>query len=171
MAITKITYSDKVDLNENTSIANINKVTASDMNEIKSVANNNATNIGDITSLETSDKTNIVTAINEINTKQNYSTTEQEIGTWIDGKTIYRKAFYISSFPNNTTTTMTHGLSVSSFTKISGIATDDSTVWVDPQAGSANGRMTITVNRTSIYLYANTDRSSLHGYIILEYTK
>ena len=42
MAITKITYSNKVDLNENTSIANINKVMASDMNEIKAVVNNNA---------------------------------------------------------------------------------------------------------------------------------
>ena len=51
MAITKITYSNKVDLNENTSIANINKVTASDMNEIKTVANNNATNIGDMDNL------------------------------------------------------------------------------------------------------------------------
>ena len=51
MAITKITYSNKVDLNENTSIANINKVTASDMNEIKTVANNNATNIGNMDNL------------------------------------------------------------------------------------------------------------------------
>lgn len=42
MAITKITYSNKVDLNENTSIANINKVMASDMNEIKTVVNTNA---------------------------------------------------------------------------------------------------------------------------------
>ena len=125
-------------------------ISAANLNNIENgiAANDSAitninTNIGDITSLETSDKTNIVTAINEINTKQNYSTTEQEIGTWIDGKTIYRKAFYISSFPNNTTTTMAHGLSVSSFTKISGIATDDSTVWVDPQAGSASGRMAL----------------------------
>ena len=51
MAITRITYSNKVDLNENTSIANINKVMASDMNEIKSVVNNNATNIGDMDNL------------------------------------------------------------------------------------------------------------------------
>ena len=34
-----ITYEDKVALNENTDIANINKVTAGDMNEIKQVVN------------------------------------------------------------------------------------------------------------------------------------
>lgn len=41
----QITYSNKADLNENTSIANINKVTASDMNEIKTVVNTNATTL------------------------------------------------------------------------------------------------------------------------------
>lgn len=35
----KITYTDKVALNENSSIADINKVNASDMNEIKTVVN------------------------------------------------------------------------------------------------------------------------------------
>lgn len=35
----KITYTDKVALNENSSIADINKVKASDMNEIKTVVN------------------------------------------------------------------------------------------------------------------------------------
>jgi len=63
MAITRITYSNKVDLNENTSIANINKVMASDMNEIKSVVNNNATNIGDMESLVGG--TDLVSAVNE----------------------------------------------------------------------------------------------------------
>ena len=66
MAITKITYSNKVDLNENTSIANINKVTASDMNEIKTVANNNATNIGDMESLVGG--TDLVSAIASLDT-------------------------------------------------------------------------------------------------------
>jgi hypothetical protein len=35
----KITYADKVELNENASIDDINKVTANDMNQIKSVVN------------------------------------------------------------------------------------------------------------------------------------
>lgn len=66
MAITGITYSNKADLNENTSIANINKVTASDMNEIKSVVNNNATNIGDMDNLVGG--TDLVSAIASLDT-------------------------------------------------------------------------------------------------------
>lgn len=42
MAVQTITYTDKVALNENPNVADINKVTDDDMNEIKSVVNNNA---------------------------------------------------------------------------------------------------------------------------------
>lgn len=42
MAIQTINYATKVTLNENTSVADVNKVKADDMNEIKSVVNNNA---------------------------------------------------------------------------------------------------------------------------------
>ena len=43
--MSKITYDNKVDLNVDNTIANINKVTASDMNEIKSAVNDNDDNI------------------------------------------------------------------------------------------------------------------------------
>ena len=62
----KITYTNKVALNENPEIADINKVTDDDMNEIKSVVNTNDDNVGDITTLTTTDKTNVVNAINEL---------------------------------------------------------------------------------------------------------
>lgn len=65
MSITKITYTDKQQLNANASIADVNKVKATDMNEIKTVANNNADNIGDLTTLNTTNKTSLVSAINE----------------------------------------------------------------------------------------------------------
>lgn len=64
MTIQTIQYQNKVALNTNPEIADINKVTDNDMNEIKSVVNNNANNIGDLTDLETSDKTSVVNAIN-----------------------------------------------------------------------------------------------------------
>lgn len=68
MAIQKITYSDKSYINENASIAAINKVQATDMNEIKSVVNTNADKVGDLTSLTTTDKDSVVEAINELDT-------------------------------------------------------------------------------------------------------
>lgn len=46
----KIMFEDKVALNENPSIADINKVNASDMNEIKTVVNNNADTLDNIVS-------------------------------------------------------------------------------------------------------------------------
>lgn len=45
MAIQTIGYANKVTLNENTDVADINKVKADDMNEIKSVVNNNASEL------------------------------------------------------------------------------------------------------------------------------
>lgn len=67
----KITYVDKVFLNQNSEIADANKVTNDDLNEIKNVVNQNDDNIGDLSNLDTKSKDNIVNAINEIN---NYAT-------------------------------------------------------------------------------------------------
>lgn len=50
-------------------------------------------NIGTLSSLTTTDKTSAVAAINEVNAKGVYSTTEQVVGTWIDGKPLYRKIY------------------------------------------------------------------------------
>ena len=65
--MSKITYTDKVTLNENPNVADINKVKANDLNEIKNVVNANDDNVGDLATLNTADKTSLVNAINEIN--------------------------------------------------------------------------------------------------------
>ena len=48
-------------------------------------------NVGDLTQLNTTNKSSMVNSINEVNNKFNYSTEEQVIGKWIDGKPLYRK--------------------------------------------------------------------------------
>lgn len=48
MAVNTITYANKVNLNENSGIAEINKITDANMNEIKSVVNNNATQLSNL---------------------------------------------------------------------------------------------------------------------------
>lgn len=68
--MSKITYTDKVALNENASVNDINKIKAADMNEIKSVVNANDDNVGTLSNLNTTDKSNIVSAINEVNSKE-----------------------------------------------------------------------------------------------------
>lgn len=70
----KITFENKVALNVNSDIADVNKCNATDLNEIKEVVNtnddnttNNSNAIGNLSSLNTTDKNNLVSAINEVN--------------------------------------------------------------------------------------------------------
>ena len=67
MAIKTVTFEDKKNLNTNLDIARINKVTDEDINELKDVENTNANNVWDLTTLNTTDKTSLVNAINEVN--------------------------------------------------------------------------------------------------------
>lgn len=93
----KITYENKVALNVNSDIADINKVNASDLNEIKNVVNENDDNIGLLSNLNTTDKTSIVNAINEVitNTKvsiakittngsDSYTSEAKVTGIWVN---------------------------------------------------------------------------------------
>lgn len=71
--------------------------------------------IGDLAQLETTDKSNLVSAINEVNNKFNYSTEEQVIGTDENGKPIYKRSF--SGITNNYDfTTFTSDYSTNSIT-------------------------------------------------------
>lgn len=71
----------------------INEVSGTDnINFSFKSGNSIDTKIGDLAQLETTDKSNIVGAINEARLEE-YSTTEQVIGKWVDGKPIYRKTF------------------------------------------------------------------------------
>ena len=63
-----ISYTNKSALNVNSDIADVNKCNAADLNEIKSVVNNNASECGNASDLDTTDKTSLVNAINEVNT-------------------------------------------------------------------------------------------------------
>ena len=70
--MSKITYQNKVALNENPSVADINKVKAGDLNEIKNVVNANDNNVGDLADLKTTDASSVVNAVNELVDKVNY---------------------------------------------------------------------------------------------------
>lgn len=69
--MSKITYTDKVALNINQDVADVNKCNATDLNEIKQVVNENDDNVGLLSNLNTTDKSSMVNAINEVvaNTK------------------------------------------------------------------------------------------------------
>lgn len=56
------------------------------------------TNVGDLSTLNTTEKSNLVGAINEVYQNNEYSTEEKIVGKWIDGKPIYRKVVTANSY-------------------------------------------------------------------------
>ena len=67
--MSKITYADKETLYTNADIPANKKVQSSDMNEIKQVVNENDDKVGELNGLNTTDKSSMVNATNEVLTK------------------------------------------------------------------------------------------------------
>ena len=113
----------------------------------------------------------------EFSNKQHYSTSEQVIGTWIDGKTLYRKVVNFGALPNATTTTVAHGISnLGVVTDIKGIATNSATGKRFPLPYSSttlvDNNIDFSCNNTDITITTGVDRTGLDiCYVILEYTK
>ena len=189
--MSKITYENKVALNVNSDIADINKCNASDLNEIKEVVNENDDNttnisnaIGTLSSLNTTNKSNLVSAINEVNNKFNYSTEEQVIGKWIDGKPLYGKTItFTSTISANAITSIVHNI-----TNAKNIFIDYGASFVETNIGTDNymsyslsligyngnitDKMYCYVNHVNINFYSNgTWGNNWTKHITLKYTK
>jgi microcystin-dependent protein len=114
--------------------------------------------------------------VNDINT---YSTNEVNTGkTWIDGKPIYRKVIDLGTLPNISEKTVSAGISTNldKVVKLYGIAHNPSNKHGFPlpyvySNNDANIEIVYLGNSDNIRITCNTDRSSLYGYAILEYTK
>lgn len=61
------------------------------LNHMDNGIETNDKNTGELSNLNTTNKVSIVNSINEVNNKFDYSTEEQVIGKWTNGKPIYRK--------------------------------------------------------------------------------
>lgn len=90
MAIQKIEYQNKVSIQDDPSVPEINKVTDSNMNEIKSVVNNNADILEDIDLSDYQTIANLVTTISSSSTDTQYPSAKcvydivGDIGTLLD---------------------------------------------------------------------------------------
>lgn len=159
----------------------INEVSGTDnINFSFKSGNSIDTKIGDLTQLNTTNKNNLVSAINEVNNKFNYSTEEQVIGKWIDGKPLYRKVIkFTTTILVDAALEINHGIN------------NVEMIWFDPTgcfmwAGSSlgynvpmvgyNGNFTdeiyTNVDKTKVSIYSNGSWGSLWTkYITLLYTK
>lgn len=153
MAVQNITYDDKSYLNQNSDIADVNKINDSDMNEIKSVVNNNAT----ILQGETT-----------------YSLEETETGkTWIDGKPIYRKIYYVPSLPNAGSLFFDAGITNLGYVfNVYGMASTKVPLnAARPDSSELEISAWYDTGAEKMRIATGIDRSNVSAYVIIEYTK
>ena len=106
-----------------------------------------------------------------------YSTEEKEVGTWIDGKPIYRKVIDFGILPNSTNKEVQHNISnLQNFVKIDGIAIrNDNNFWqaipLTYRSADTGYNTALTVTQSKVVITCDADRSMFNGYVILEYTK
>ena len=105
-----------------------------------------------------------------------FSSAETAIGTWIDGKPLYRKVFDTGTLPNNNTKTVSHGISnLKNTIHVYGAAKNTSNGITFPlpfPSTQANAPIYVYVDNYNIIIGTATDRTVFtESYIVLEYTK
>jgi len=109
---------------------------------------------------------------NELNI---YSTNEIKIGTWIDGKTLYRKVYDTGVLPDNTSKTVFTNMSNVNIINMYGIAIANNGVKIPLPYVSTTSAYQVSISTQSnndISITTGVDRTNYtSGYIVLEYTK
>jgi hypothetical protein len=110
-----------------------------------------------------------------LNNETTYSTTETRIGTWIDGKPIYRKIINFGALPNASEKTVSHNIAnLKDIIKLSAISKSTNVYFHIPLSSSASlsANIYILATNTDITIGAGADRTIFtQTYVIIEYTK
>lgn len=104
-----------------------------------------------------------------------YSTDEQVVGTWIDGKVLYEKTILINSMPNATTSNYAHNISnIDSIVEAKSLMVFPSgNVLIIPTGYPLNNENSVyvSVQKTQLTIATGVDRSNCSGIITMRYTK
>ena len=103
-----------------------------------------------------------------------YSTSEQIVGEWIDGSTIYEQTIYVDSFPNNTSKNLTTPANIDLLIDSFGFM--KSTLQTGyfrtlPFAAGGTNDVRIDLNGGTLRVVTFSDWSSYEGYLTIRYTK
>lgn len=105
-----------------------------------------------------------------------YSTTEQVVGEWIDGKPIYQKTVDFGALPNATTKNVPHGISnLDYIIEVYGVSSDGGSIqanlpYVNP--ASLSNAVSIKINGSNIQIITASNMSTFtKTYVTLRYTK
>lgn len=112
-------------------------------------------------------------SINELEKGEIYSTEEQVIGRWIDGKPIYRKVINFGALPNNTQKIVMHNIeNIDFIVSCLGYAMNSSGSGIALPSNNGTINTNLYATRQQIGVVTTGDRSSFTTcYITLEYTK
>lgn len=160
----------RIDINKDASVV----MTQSVINELTPQLEKNTS----ATTYEAYIKPDIVVEGQEIYNKDNletYSTTEQRIGTWIDGKPLYRKVVNVT-MPNNEIKQTAHNIqNIDVITNIKGITKSiDGIVFIPintANTGDNSYALQTWADKTYISVRSGVDYTMQTGFVILEYTK
>lgn len=109
--------------------------------------------------------------------KHTYSTTEQEVGEWIDGSPVYEKVIDLGALPNNTTKNVAHNIqNLGLIISADFLANDTSGQYIQmpftvARSNYVNYQVSIYLTDTNIVIETGSDRSTYSGFAILRYTK
>lgn len=125
------------------------------------------------------DLTTLNNNVNQLQTQvdnlSTYSTSEKVIGTWINGKPLYRKVINFGTLPSSATTkSVAHGISnLGMFIKVSGIAINSSntTLPIPYATTDASSNIRLRVTNTNVEIGVGYDLSAYSAYVTLQYTK
>lgn len=130
-----------------------------------------ANNTTIITNSEITNKIASITAKNVDFTT--YSTDEKFVGTWIDGKKIYKKTIDCGALPNNSTKDVNHDISdLGMFVKIEGVASNGNLTYPLPiSTPTTSYLVSLSVTTTQVSIRTAATYSSFYSYVTLYYTK
>jgi len=109
-----------------------------------------------------------------------YSTTEQVVGTWIDGSPVYEKTQYISALPSSTGDWVNYPHGISNFDRLISVSATAYNSDIPQQLNIPHvsvsstmlaPQMAISVSKTNIAFIVGQDRSSWEAYVTIRYTK
>lgn len=107
----------------------------------------------------------------------NYSTTEQIVGTWIDGSPVYEKVVDLGALPNATTKNVAHSIAnLSNIISVDIVATDGNSQWLTVPYATTNStdakyQIGYWITSANISIKSDWNRSGWTGFAILRYTK
>lgn len=130
------------------------------------------TNVGDLSTLNTTEKSNLVGAINELYQNNVYSTDETVVGKWIDGKPIYRKVIANNVSCGRSTAISISNLNIDTLIEVKSFAKrSNENRWVfDSFYDNPSRKFNIHRNENDILTWTG-DNETYIATIWIEYTK